>query len=118
VRFNQIRTVVHKLNWGGNMRALIISLLAAGLMAGEASAASSASLQAGGPGPRLLVLDGRVWRCNGGDCAAAGRGRSQGLIRECARVARKLGPLSAYTRDGLAFDATALARCNREARVR
>ena len=101
------------------MRALIIiSLLATGLMAGEAAAASGASLQAGRPGPRLLVLDGRVWRCDGGDCAAAGRGRSQGVIRECARVARKLGPLTGYRRDGVVLDAPALERCNREARVR
>ena len=100
------------------MRALILSALAAGLVAGEASAASSASLQTGGPGPRLVVLDGRVWRCDGGDCAAAGQGRSQGLIRECARVARRLGPLVAYRRDGVTLDPTGLARCNREARDR
>ena len=83
-----------------------------------ASAASTASLRVARPDQRVLVLDGRVWRCAGVTCAAAGQGRSQGLLRECMRVARRLGPLTAYARDGVALDPAKLERCNRQARVR
>jgi hypothetical protein len=101
-----------------NMRALLLAIGLSGLIAGSAWAGSSAGLQSVRPTDRPVVLDGRVWRCDGAQCAAAGRGRSQGLIRECARVARKLGPLTAYARDGVALDQAGLDRCNREARVR
>jgi hypothetical protein len=40
------------------------------------------------------------------------------MIRECTRVARKLGRLTAYARDGVALDTLGLERCNREARLR
>ena len=100
------------------MRALFFSLALSLTVAHGAFAASSATLAAPSHKPRLIVLDGRVWRCDGAACQAGGRGRSQALIRECARVARKFGPLAAYSRDGVAASGADLARCNREARVR
>jgi hypothetical protein len=118
VRFNQTSTIVHKRDGVENMRALLLAVAMSGLVAGVAWAGSSATLQGVSSMDRPIVLDGRVWRCGGAQCAAAGRGRSQGLIRECARVARKLGPLTAYERDGVALDQAGLDRCNHEARVR
>jgi hypothetical protein len=100
------------------MRALFISAVLSLTAVSAASAASTASLRFPGTDQRLVVLDARVWRCAGVSCAAAGPGRSQGLLRECMRVARKLGPLTAYARDGVTLDAAGLERCNRQARVR
>ena len=100
------------------MRALFLSAVASLLMAGSGLAASTTTLEAARTSDRPVVLDGRVWRCDGLVCTATGKGRSQGLIRECTRVARKLGPLIAYRRDGVTLDRAGLDRCNREARLR
>jgi hypothetical protein len=87
-------------------------------VADGALAASSAVRASTGGRARMVVLDGRVWRCDAAVCRANGQGRSQGLARECARVARKLGPLAAYSRDGVVLQGADLDRCNREARLR
>jgi hypothetical protein len=100
------------------MRALFLSAAASLFVATGSHAASTATLLAARPNDRPVVLDGRVWHCAGAACAAAGQGRSQGLIRECTRVARRLGPLAAYARDGAQVDRAGLERCNREARLR
>ena len=100
------------------MRALLISLALGLALPPVAVAASALTLVDAPVGARILVLDGRVWRCEGSACQASGHGRSQALGRECARVARKLGPLSAFSRDGVSLIGADLDRCNREARVR
>ena len=100
------------------MRALFVSLALSLTVANGAFAASSAVLAEPPGRSRLVVLDGRVWRCDGVACHANGHDRSQALARECARVARKLGPLTAYSRDGVAMSGADLERCNREARLR
>ena len=100
------------------MRALFLSLAVSLALVGGASAASKAILITPPAKPSARVFDGRVWHCDGSACQARGRGRSQGVVRECARVARKLGPLLAYARDGVALDEASLQHCNREARAR
>ena len=100
------------------MRALFLSVAFCLGAASAASAASTAVLVEPSARARPLVVDGRVWRCDGVTCTARGEGRSQSAIRECARAARKLGPLAAYERGGVALDRESLDRCNRAARVR
>ncbi len=45
-----------------------------------------------------IIIDGRVWRCDGAACAgrAAAMPLSQPVTHECQRVARALGPVRSY----------------------
>lgn len=91
-------------------------LIAATLLVGaEAQAQSrsgafySATLAAPADAPRTIA-GGVVWNCAGTDCSAP-RGTSRPAIM-CARLVREVGPVSSFTANGEALDATALERCN------
>lgn len=97
------------------MRKFILTTLSVAALATGANAAVSRSeAKLAGPLPKAakIVIDGRVWTCDGAICIAAGEGRSQSIARECWRAARKLGPFTAYSRDGVALDDVALKACN------
>lgn len=96
------------------MRAQFATLMAVGVFAASPVAAAnhSEAVLAKPASRAVIVLDDRVWHCDGRVCRADRRGRSQSLTRECARVARRLGALIAYSRAGAAIDPATLALCN------
>lgn len=56
------------------------------------------------------IASGLVWSCAGTDCTA-NRGTSRPVI-VCKRLAKELGPISAFAANGKPIDADDLARCN------
>lgn len=77
-----------------------------------AAAASQATLATPLAAPKLVIIDGKVWKCTGVDCVAPNEGSAQPLRRECARAVKVLGKVTAYSRDGVSLDAESLAVCN------
>jgi len=89
--------------------------LSAGIFAGTAFAADAqtrAKLAAPVAAPVKVIVDGRLWSCTGDVCVAAGQGKLQPIKRECVRVAKAIGPVTEFTRDGAALDAQGVAACN------
>jgi hypothetical protein len=93
---------------------ILVALGVAAIATGANAAVLRSEAKLAGPAPKAakVVIDGRVWTCDGATCTAAGEGRSQSIARECWRAARKLGPFTAYSRDGVALDEAALKACN------
>ena len=56
------------------------------------------------------IAGGIVWKCADTSCAAP-KGTSRPAI-VCARLAKEVGPVSAFTAGGKALEAEDLARCN------
>lgn len=91
-------------------------LIATSLLGGAAADAQprsggfySATLAAPTDATRAIA-GGVVWNCAGTDCTAP-RGTSRPAVM-CARLAREVGTVSAFTANGEALDAAALERCN------
>lgn len=61
------------------------------------------------------IVRGLLFACDG-DACVAGEGPSRPAV-VCASVARELGPLTAFSAGGTAFDADALAKCNARAKT-
>ncbi|HUQ14134.1 MAG TPA: hypothetical protein VM055_07655 [Novosphingobium sp.] len=61
---------------------------------------------------RTEVQNGVAWKCAGGECRGT-EGTSRPEV-VCARLARKVGPLTGFAVKGEALDADALAKCNGE----
>ena len=66
------------------------------------------------PGKSSFVTQNTIWKCKDAVCTAP-RAASQDKV-VCERVVRNVGPLSAFTVGGTAFDAEALAACNARAK--
>lgn len=81
-------------------------------LATAAAMSSQATLAAPVSEPKTVIIDGKVWKCTGADCAASAAGSSQPLTRECVRAVKILGKVTAFSRDGKSLDATQLAACN------
>ena len=56
------------------------------------------------------IASGLVWKCVGTACTA-GEATSRPAI-VCARLAKQVGPLDAFSAKGRTFEADELARCN------
>jgi hypothetical protein len=56
------------------------------------------------------IASGTAWRCADNVCTA-GKATSRPAI-VCARLAKKVGPLTSFAAGGKAFEAEDLARCN------
>ncbi len=109
---------------------IILSALAAGALATSAPAPSPLAPQPAGVSLARLVtplasgldpvLDGRIWHCDGGECRASAFATASGrsLERQCASVARKVGPVESYQLGSESLGDDALARCNAQARGR
>jgi hypothetical protein len=61
-----------------------------------------------------FVTRNTAWSCNGAVCTAAKAPERDAFV--CERVAGEVGALSAFAVAGAAFDAEALARCNKKAK--
>ena len=97
-------------------------LIAAALTAAQPAAAPAPALEASATlsrtgEARRQILDGRAWICNAqGACAGRGGGASQPILRECRRFVARLGPVTAFARDGVELTAAQLEQCNTAAR--
>lgn len=60
-----------------------------------------------------IVEKGLLWSCSRQSCSASQSNSRDTII--CGALARRLGPLSAFSADGKSFDATKLAECNSRA---
>jgi hypothetical protein len=75
---------------------------------------SHAVLMKAATSPVEVVIDGRIWRCQGADCAAMPieGADSQRIGSECHRAARQLGKFTAYQTGAKALNDAELATCN------
>jgi hypothetical protein len=89
-------------------------LLFAGAAEARPSRNAEAVLASAPAAASETVIDGRIWKCLGTGCRgrAAGQPASQPPLRECSRVAARLGELSFYRTGGRALSAAELAQCN------
>ena len=79
---------------------------------GIAAERAEATLAAPVSESRKVIIDGRLWSCEGDKCTAGSQGRDQPIRRECARAAKVLGPIVAYRQGARSLDAAGLAACN------
>ncbi|ANY18561.1 hypothetical protein A6F68_00025 [Tsuneonella dongtanensis] len=56
------------------------------------------------------IASGMVWKCTETVCTAGEASSRPAIV--CARLAKEVGPLTAFTAGGKAFEAEELARCN------
>jgi hypothetical protein len=63
--------------------------------------------------PKKVTIDSRIWRCEGDTCKGAEQGNTQPAKRECAKVAKVLGPLTAYKDGKRDLSEADLAACNK-----
>ena len=67
-----------------------------------------------GPAPAAQIVEkGLLWSCSQQSCYAPESNSRDAII--CSALARKLGPLHAFSAGGKAFDQQQLASCNRRA---
>ena len=90
-----------------------IVLAGAGLSAGAFAAdKAEARLAAAVSAPRKVIIDGRLWSCEGEKCTAGSQGKNQPITRECARAAKVLGPVVAYRQGERSLDEAGIMACN------
>lgn len=81
---------------------------------------AAATLAAGAAGAETAnssAPEGLAWRCQGEACRAASRsGAEGGLIAQCRKVVRAVGPVSSYVSRGQALSPAGLRDCNRVVR--
>lgn len=101
-------------------RALVGAFLALSgamlsLTPGTATAAAparySASLMTALAEPKQAILNESLWKCAGDSCSAPDLGGRPTLV--CQQVARKFGPIAAFTSAGGALSADELTKCNK-----
>jgi hypothetical protein len=102
------------------MRSLILAVAALAAMGGPAMSETKphAPRQEGGwltlrtPTTQdHIVFDGAVWRCKADVCRST-QVKSLPPLRSCKRLARELGPVSAFGYRGVTLSETELAVCN------
>jgi hypothetical protein len=102
------------------MRSLIIAVAALAAMGGPAMSETKpqAPRQEGGwltlsaPTTRdHVVFDGAVWRCKADVCRSP-QVKSLPPLRSCKRLARELGPVTAFSYRGVTLEAADLAACS------
>lgn len=66
------------------------------------------------PTKSSLISRGTVWKCANGVCSAPKTADRPGTV--CELVVQRVGALSAFTANGIAFDEAALTKCNARAK--
>jgi hypothetical protein len=100
------------------MQRLVLSVISGGVLAGLAGAAlaaaqlTEATLAAPVSERRQVIVDGKLWTCEGTKCTSGNKGISQPVVRECARAARVLGPIVEYRRGEVALTDEQIKACN------
>jgi hypothetical protein len=103
------------------MSKFIFGLVAAAMLAGAAPQfafadqvpSAEAKLATPVSEPKKVTIDSRIWRCEGDTCKGAEQGITQPAKRECAKVAKVLGPLVGYKDGKKDFSEADLAACNK-----
>lgn len=96
-------------------KVAFVALTAFALMHGGISLAADkaeATLSAPLSQPRKVIIDGRLWSCEGEKCTAGPQGKNQPISRECSRAAKFLGQIVAYRQGNRELDTIGLAACN------
>lgn len=99
-----------------NLAAALLALAVCAIFAGTAAAAaeSGAFYRAELAAPasqQTIITDGIAWKCEGSTCSAA-KGNSRDAI-VCARLVKKVGPLTGFASRKGTLEGDDLARCNR-----
>jgi len=63
-------------------------------------------------GTREVIIDGRLWTCNGNACTAPGDDARPAIA--CRKLARKLGPVARFATAQAELSAADLATCNQD----
>ena len=63
-------------------------------------------------GTSEVIVDGRVWTCDGNACTA--RGDDPRPAVACRKLARKLGPVTRFATSQSELNAAGLATCNQD----
>lgn len=58
-----------------------------------------------------VIVDGLVWRCDGSACYAAKSNSRDAIV--CARLVKKIGPVTGFASRQGALEGEQLARCNK-----
>ena len=97
------------------MRNLIIAVVALAATGGPAMAETKAQngwLTLSAPTTQdHVVFDGAVWRCKADVCRST-QVKSLPPLRSCKRLARELGPITAFGYRGVTLSDADLAACN------
>ena len=95
-------------------RGFALVILSSAMLPGASFAAerAQARLAAQVAQERQVIVDGRLWSCEGDKCTAGSQGRSQPIGRECARAAKVLGPIIEYRQGARVLDASGITACN------
>ena len=102
------------------MKRVAFGILAAGMLAlaspqlawADQVPPAEVKLAAPAKEPMKVTIDGRIWRCQDDVCKGAEQGNTQPAKRECAKVAKVLGPLVAYKDGKKDLPEADLAACN------
>lgn len=98
---------------------LLMTLMTAALAVAQPVQSAGAAATLVEPREVRQTLDGRSWNCNGGgECVGRGGGTTQPLMRECRRFVTRFGPVSAYSREGLALTGAEIGQCNADIQAR
>ncbi|GAA0649597.1 CC_3452 family protein [Brevundimonas lenta] len=98
---------------------LLMTLMTAALAVAQPVQGAGATATLVQPREIRLNLDGRNWNCNGGgECVGRGGGTTQPLMRECRRFVTRFGPVSAFSREGLALTEAEIGQCNTDSLAR
>lgn len=98
-----------------NLAAMLLSVAVGAMFAGTAAHAAEggAFYRAELTAPvsqQTVITDGIAWKCEGSTCSAA-KGNSRDAI-VCARLVKKVGPLTGFASRKGALEGDDLARCN------
>jgi uncharacterized low-complexity protein len=94
--------------------AASLALVPAAGIAQNAPRGYYAATPATAPTKASLVTRSTIWKCGEGSCTAAKANARDNIV--CELVVREVGKLDAFSANGTAFDADALAKCNAKAR--
>ena len=90
-----------------------VFLTGTGLSVGALAAdKAEARLAAAVSEPLKVIIDGRLWSCEGEKCTSGSQGKNQPITRECARAAKVLGPVVSYRQGERRLDDAGIAACN------
>lgn len=92
--------------------ALSVAVLGATSVPSFAADPARARLVAPVSEAREVIVDGRLWKCSGQKCTSGSQGKNQPIARECARVAKVIGPVTEYIQGTRILNREGLRQCN------
>ena len=94
------------------LKTPLLILLAAFTSSTSALAAPSYSVSLATPvSVEQVISSDRLWSCNGATCLAGGEATSPAK-HICSRIAKQIGPVTAFNAQGRSFSADEIAACN------